>query len=110
MAAVRYIELNPVKARLVGKPEHWNYSSAASHIHGKEDTLLSKSSLLNEMIDNWKAFLRLTPSEQDIKMLQQHERTRRPLGSDRFLTRLEKSIGRLLKPKRSGRKPRKDYK
>jgi hypothetical protein len=76
----------------------------------KEDTLLSGISPLNEMIGNWKEFLRLTPSEQDIKMLQQHERTGRPLGSDRFLSRIEKSIGRLLKPKRPGRKPRKNNK
>jgi putative transposase len=62
-------------------------------------------SLLNEMIDDWKGFLRLTPSEQDIKTLQQHERTGRPLGSDSFLTRLEKSIDRLLKLKKPGRKP-----
>jgi len=110
MVAARYIELNPVKARLVSKPELWKYSSASSHVYGKEDTLLSRTSLLNEMIDDWKEFLRLTSSEQDIKMLQQHERTGRPLGSDGFLIRLEKSIGRLLKPKRPGRKPKKGEK
>ncbi len=53
------------------------------------------------MIDDWKEFFRLTPSEQDIKILQHHER---PLGSDRFLTRLEKSVGMLLKHKRPGQK------
>ncbi len=58
-------------------------------------------------IDGRKEFLRLPPSGQDIKMLQQHERTGRPLGSEKFLTRLEESIGRLLKPKRPGRKSKK---
>ena len=105
--AARYIELNSVKAGLVSKPELWKYSNAASYVYGKEDALLSRSSLLHEMIDDWKEFLRVTPSEQDIKMLQQHERTGRPLGSDGFLTRLEKSIGRLLKPKKPRRKPKK---
>lgn len=107
MVAARYVELNPVKARLVSKPEFWKYSSAASLVYGKENALLSGTSLLNEMIDDWKEFFSLTTSEQDIKMLQQHERTGRPLGSDGFLIRLEKSIGRLLKPKRPGRKPKK---
>ena len=106
IVATRYIELNPVKARLVSKPELWKYSSAASHVYGKEDILLSRTSLLNEMVDDWKEFLSLTPSEQDIKMLQLHERTGRPLGSDGFLTRIEKSVGRLLKPKKPGRKPK----
>ncbi len=41
------------------------------------------------------------------KMLLLHEQTGRPLGSNGFLTRLEKSIGRLLKPNRPGRKPKK---
>ncbi len=54
------------------------------------------------MIDDWEEFLRSTTSEQDIKMLQQHGRTGRPLGRDGFLARLEKSIGRLFKPKKSG--------
>lgn len=34
----------------------------------------------------------------------------RPPGSDRFSTRLEMSIGRLLKPKSPGRKPKKGKK
>ena len=60
------------------------------------------------MIDDWKEFLRLTTSEQDIKMLQHVERTGRPLGNDGLLTGLEKSIGKLLKPERPGRKPKKN--
>ncbi len=92
---------------LVSKPELWKYSSAASHVYGKEDTLLSRTSPLNETIDNRKEFLRLTPLEQEIKMLQQHERTGRLLGSDGFLARLEKPMGRLLKPKKPGRKSKK---
>ncbi len=59
------------------------------------------------MIDDWKEFLHSTTSEQDMKMLQKHERTGRPLGSDGFLARLEKSICRILKPKKSGRKSKK---
>ncbi len=43
MIAARYIELNPVKARLVNKAEQWEYSSAASHIYSKEDILLSRT-------------------------------------------------------------------
>ncbi len=53
MVAARYIELNQVKARLVSKPELWKYSSAASRVYGKEDTILSETSPLNEMVDNW---------------------------------------------------------
>lgn len=35
-----YIEQNPIKAAMVGKPEDWPYSSSAHYALGKEDPLL----------------------------------------------------------------------
>jgi putative transposase len=69
-----------------------------------------KPSLLEETIYDWKKYLSLTPSEEDIRMLQRHERTGRPLGNESFLTRFEKSLGRLLKPKKPDRKANKSNK
>ena len=60
--------------------------------------------LINDIVSDWKEFLGLEPSNEDIKTLQRHERTGRPLGDESFITSLEKSIGRLLKSKKSGRK------
>ena len=57
---------------------------------------------------DWKDFLSLPPSEEKIKMIQQHERTGRPLGDESFLTRLEKSIGKPLKSKKPEGKPKKN--
>jgi hypothetical protein len=37
--------------------------------------------------------------------MQRHEKTGRPLGSASFDEALEKTLGRLLKPKKAGRKP-----
>src|SRR4051794_15803990 len=34
MAAVRYVELNPVKAKLVRRAEDWPWSSARAHVAG----------------------------------------------------------------------------
>ncbi len=62
MVAAKFIELNPGKAWFVIKPVMLKYSSAASHVYGKEDILLSRMLLLKEMIDDRKGFLRLTPS------------------------------------------------
>jgi putative transposase len=109
LAAVRYVELNPVRARLVKKPELWKFSSAAAHVYNQRDILV-KPSTLNEMVHDWKEFLSLSPSEEDIRILQLHERTGRPLGNENFLTRLEKSLSRVLKLKKPGRKPKKNKK
>ena len=97
------MELNLVKARLVNKPDQWKFSSTKAHIYQKEDILV-KPSLLSDIVSDWKEFLGLEPSNEDIKTLQRHERTGRPLGDESFITSLEKSIGRLLKPKKPGRK------
>lgn len=37
IAAVRYVSLNPVRARLVARAEHWAWSSARAHLAGRDD-------------------------------------------------------------------------
>ena len=41
LACSRYIELNPVRARMVEKPEDYRWSSFPSNAHGLEDPLLT---------------------------------------------------------------------
>jgi putative transposase len=36
-AALRYVALNPVRARLVARPEEWRWSSVAAHLSGQDD-------------------------------------------------------------------------
>jgi putative transposase len=40
LAAARYIELNPVTARLVKRPEQYQWSSARAHMTAKDDELV----------------------------------------------------------------------
>lgn len=103
-AAARYIEMNPVRARIVKKPEQYPWSSAAAHISGKGDGLVQVEPLL-EMAGNWQDFLDTAISQQEMEALRSHERTGRPLGNDRFLTRLEKMLERALKRMTPGPKP-----
>ena len=49
LAAARYIELNPVRAKIVRKPHRYRFSSARGHLQGRDDRLLTASPLL-EMI------------------------------------------------------------
>jgi putative transposase len=105
LAAARYIELNPVRARIVRKPHRYPYSSARAHLEGRADPLLSKSPL-GRMVDDWASFLSTEPGEDEEELLRRHERTGRPLGSKRFVAKLEKLLGRTLRPRKGGR-PRK---
>lgn len=43
LAATRYIERNPVRAKIVRKPWRYRYSSAWAHVEGRADPLLSGS-------------------------------------------------------------------
>ena len=111
IAAARYIELNPVRALLVGSPEDWPWSSAAAHMAGKADEL-ADSSWLRERIAGWvctwREFLLQPDPNQDqlARKLRRHEATGRPLGDATFIKALASRLGRNLTPAKRGRKPK----
>jgi len=107
LACTRYVELNPVRASLVKKPEDWPWSSASAHIKGKSDILVNAIPLLRLIRTNWHDFLSNHPNEADIKLLRKHERTGRPLGGETFIENLESLLNRSLKLKKAGRKRKK---
>ncbi len=54
LAAVRYVELNPVMARLCDSARDWPWSSAAAHLDGRLDPLLTRPAFLDRIPD-WAA-------------------------------------------------------
>ena len=104
MAAARYVELNPVRARLVDRAEDWPWSSARAHLEPRDDGLASTAPLLERESD-WRALFDQGLSEDEHKALQAGERTGRPLGSAEFVAALERDLGRPLARQKPGRKP-----
>jgi len=102
LAAVRYVEMNPVAAGLVEVPEAYRWSSAKAHMLGKDDQLVKVSPLL-EMVGNWRDYLRFS-DESEIKSMHLHEKTGRPLGGGTFIKALENQLERLLSPQKPGPK------
>lgn len=102
LATARYIEMNPVAANLVSDPGDYPWSSARAHLAGEDDKLMQAAPLLS-MVPNWSGFLQLT-SPDEIALLQRHERTGRPLGSESFLDTLEADLSRPLRPQKPGPK------
>ena len=111
--AVRYVELNPVRAGLVKRARDWRWSSVRGHLKGAHlgsgnDPLLAPSDQLKDF-GNWAAYLnesaRDTESEKDaIDQLRLHSRTGRPLGDAKFIKRMERKTGRELIPRKPGPK------
>jgi hypothetical protein len=105
MLAVRYVELNPVRAKLCRAPWRWPWSSAPAHVAGRDDELV-RVGPLSERVDDWRAFLLEGLRTEDAEILRRHERTGRPLGETSFLERIEQSLGRVVRPNRRGPKPK----
>lgn len=105
LACARYVELNPVRAKLARRARDWRWSSARAHLDGRDDELVKTRPLL-DLVPDWAAFLRSGLSDDEGEAIRSRERTGRPLGSARFVTRLEKRLDRPLAPRTPGRKPK----
>jgi putative transposase len=57
-------------------------------------------------VDDWRAYLAEGLRPEEATLLRRHERTGRPLGSAAFLRRLETRLGRTLRKKPPGPKPK----
>lgn len=105
-AALRYVALNPVRARLVERAADWPWSSVHAHLgRTADDGLTAKAPVLSRYPD----FAGLIAAGEDdvlSRRLRQAETIGRPLGAEAFIARLEAESGRALKPAKRGRKAR----
>jgi putative transposase len=109
LAAARYVELNPVRAKLARRARDWRWSSARAHLAGRDDDLVQVKPLL-DLAPDWPAFLRQGLSDDERDAIRAGERTGRPLGSPAFVARLEKRLGRVLARQKPGPKPKRPNK
>ena len=101
LAAVRYVERNPVRANMVARPWDYQWSSAGYHAGLiSRDPLVTHSPLLPATND-WQRFLS-TESDMDIQ-LQEKSRTGRPFGPDQFYDIVENITGKNARPNLPGR-------
>lgn len=107
LAAVRYVELNPLRARLVASPEQWRWSSVRGHVSGEGDRLVraARPRALQD-IDDWLAFLAAGLTDEEIASLRLHFRTGKALGNPSFIAQLEAQTGLDLRIRPRGRPPK----
>jgi putative transposase len=114
LAALHYVDLNPVRAGLTAKAWDWPWSSARAH---------SFSHLQHELLDwpwmhwieqrrlggwnhqDWKDCLEWTVSSDPVNRIRRATRLGEPLGSPEFLHQLEATAGRRLRVGLRGRPP-----
>jgi len=102
--ALRYAELNPVRAGLVARAELWKWSSAAAHCGlGEPDELLDMAPWREHWsVASWREFLSAGETESELAAIRQCTHTGRPLGTKEFVKRLEEATRRQLEPSKSG--------
>ena len=107
LACARYIENNPVRAKLVSSPKQWQWSSATAHISSRNDQLVNVEPVLSLINGDWRNFLASAASSEELDESRKHGRTGRPLGGTSFRSQLEHLLGRNLTPQKPGRKLKK---
>ena len=104
IAAVRYVERNPVRAGMVAKPWEYTWSSASLHMNKTDhDPLVNGDKMLRELIGDWSKYLRQDDDPEYIDVLRREVIVSRPAGAVTFIKRLEKRLGCTLLRQKAGR-------
>jgi putative transposase len=103
--AVRYVELNPVRAGLVESAENYEWSSAAAHCEHRRDFVVSArpQSALFGSITDWSNWLRSGLSRESLAVLRRNSTQNLPCGSSDFIAKLESHSKQLLQYRPRGR-------
>ena len=98
-AAARYIERNPVRARLVSRAEEWPWTSARAHVLGDDDPLLDPRRPFPDPDRTggpWADWLALefAADQAEDARLRSRTATGRPCGDLAWVRELERQTGR----------------
>jgi putative transposase len=105
-AALRYVERNPVRAKLVRKAENYAWSSARGHCGLETNALLRPTSAWrNDFADikSWQTWLAEPDAEAALLVLRRNAMMGLPCGSEKFIKKIERLSGRDLHYKPQGR-------
>lgn len=89
LRAVRYVELNPVRAGLCAHPAEWQWSSYHAHAAGHDDKLVFVNALLERIVD-WAKFLSLADSRDRLSEIRSHTSSGKPIGNAAFIAHVER--------------------
>lgn len=103
LAAVRYVELNPVNAAIVNEAARYPRSSARYHLGISQQDRLVRDKTLLGLVDDWSEYLSGSDDAATQSTLLRGLRTGRPAGNEQFVEMLERKTGRDLVKRKVGR-------
>ena len=107
VAVLRYVEQNPVRAKMTRAPWSYEWSSASAHVGGADPSgLLNLGGWVKEWpAEEWRKMLGEPVKKPLLDAIRHSTMRGRPLGSDSFLSKVEKLVGRRVRALPWGRPP-----
>ena len=102
----RYIELNPVKAKMIVQPENYRWSSYRENAGLSSSVIVDRdgfTKLSGVNFENYREFVVEGSSASESEFLSQRLESNRLTGGDRFVEEIETRTGIRLEYKRPGR-------
>ena len=110
LVVLRYIEANPLRAKIVEDPADYQWSSYQYHALGQEDALLSPFPEWNELgrteaerRRRWRAKVRAGLTEDELMSIRSSLRSGRPLGTTEWTEQIAQRLKINLLPRPRGR-------
>jgi putative transposase len=109
LACIRYIELNPVRAGMVERPESYRWSSFRCNALGEKDGLITTHPSLGilaheagQQARRYREFVADGIADQELKAIRQHSARQRALGTLDFQEQVESATGQVARILRRG--------
>jgi len=110
LTCYRYIELNPVRAGMVKRPEDYAWSSHGANALGTKSELLTDHPLYlrlgqtqEERLEAYRCLFRAQLNDEELDAIRKNVNQGLPLGGDRFRAKIEATLGRKLTSETRGR-------
>jgi putative transposase len=116
LACCRYVEMNPVRAGVVLKPEAYRWSSYSAKAGMNEETWLDLDGFYlglgrsaAKRQERYRKWMAESVSDEEAELIRQAARRNQLTGGDRFIDEIEKKLGKRIEARGRGR-PRKTRK
>lgn len=110
LACYRYIELNPVRAKMVRHPQHYRWSSYRTNAEGKEDALITPHEMYQRLgrsadsrLEAYRALFKAHVDDDELNQIRSATNGNYVFGSERFQEQIGEMLGRRVVKGNPGR-------
>lgn len=110
LTCMRYIELNPVRAGIVARPEHYRWSSYAANALGddncvvnRHDEYLKLGQTPAQQQETYRALVDAAPTADELERIRNCTQSGTPMGSEYFKEQIERVLRRKVGNEKRGR-------